>query len=194
MARSEKTDLRQVKSRAALFDALDAMLGETPYGELTVIDLVARAGVGRQTFYRHFTGIDAMLEARLRLDLAEQMAVAQTMATSAPVTIWLERLAAFAFERAAQKPRLYRLILSGQAGDDALRLFRDQIGHMVALAADHPAFAPYTHWPAPLITSFYAGGISALLLSWLEAGTPLPPEEMGRMFVALSGALDRGDA
>ncbi|AEG51402.1 regulatory protein TetR [Sphingobium chlorophenolicum L-1] len=185
MASLNKMDARQIKSRNALFDALDAMLGERRYSDLTILDLVERAGVGRQTFYRHFESIDAMLQEKLRLDLEEQRAIAEATMADGELWSWIERLATFAFERAGQQPQLYRLILSGEAGDKALRLFRMQIAHMMAAVSRRwPASALDGH-DATFVQSFHAGGISALLLSWLESDDPPPPAEMGRMFVRL---------
>lgn len=185
MAGSQKLDARQIRSKNALFSALDAMLGERKYAEITIIDLVERAGIGRQTFYRHFDSIDAMLEERLRTDLAEQMAVARTAMRADEGWAWSARLAAFAFERAGKNPGLYRLILGGEAGDRALRLFRAQIGNMLALSPTLPKPSAGLDANAQFPESFYAGGISALLLRWLETENPPSPEKMGELFVQL---------
>lgn len=185
MAGSRKLDARQIRSKNALFTALDGMLGERSYAEMTIIDLVERAGVGRQTFYRHFDSIDAMLEERLRIDLDEQMTVATADMPDEEGWAWSARVAAFAFERAGQNPRLYRLILSGEAGNRSLHLFRAQIGKMLALAPTLPKSALEPDESSGFFASFYAGGISALLLSWLEADNPPSPARMGEVFVQL---------
>lgn len=60
MARSVQTN-RRVKDRivAALLDLME----EENYSEITVTQIVARAGVARQSYYRNFTSKDGIVEA-----------------------------------------------------------------------------------------------------------------------------------
>lgn len=185
-ATSSRMDARQRKTRLALYAALDALLGERPYAGITVTDLVLRADVGRQTFYRHFDSIDAMLEERLRSDLAEQLAFARQHPASAGHLRWVEAVTAFAFERAGQQPRLYRLILSGQAGSEALKSFGVQIAEIMNIAPALPVGMTGDASSAHFVRSFYAGAISALLLEWVTADNGRTPGDMGALFARLS--------
>jgi AcrR family transcriptional regulator len=55
IARSRpKTDRRILRTRDTLGDALVALMKEKSFDEITVQDLLDRAGVGRATFYVHF--------------------------------------------------------------------------------------------------------------------------------------------
>ncbi|GHE51213.1 hypothetical protein GCM10019059_08060 [Camelimonas fluminis] len=179
-------DARQRKTRHALYEALDALLGERAYRDITVTDLVQRAGVGRQTFYRHFDSIDAMLEQRLSDDLARQLAFADEHAGATSHVRWVEDVTAFAFARASQQRRLYRLILSGQAGSGALTLFAVQIGKMMNIASAQPGFLPEDPEESRFAQSFYAGAVGALMLEWLIADNGRTPEQMGAMYARLS--------
>jgi AcrR family transcriptional regulator len=49
-----KTDRRIVRTRDTLGDALVALMNEKNFDEITVQDLLDRAGVGRSTFYVHY--------------------------------------------------------------------------------------------------------------------------------------------
>jgi AcrR family transcriptional regulator len=49
-----KTDRRIVRTRDTLGDALVALMHEKKFDEITVQDLLDRAGVGRSTFYAHY--------------------------------------------------------------------------------------------------------------------------------------------
>lgn len=61
--------------RERILDAFVEMLLEGPYDDFTVTQLLQRAAVGRATFYSHFAGKEALLEAsvgRLGAALAAQ--------------------------------------------------------------------------------------------------------------------------
>lgn len=48
------TDARVAKSRAKLYEALLALVCEQKFETITVADIVARAGIGYATFFRHY--------------------------------------------------------------------------------------------------------------------------------------------
>lgn len=181
-----RMDARQRKSRHALYAALDALLAERAYTDITVTDLVQRAVVGRQTFYRHFSSIDAMLEQRLASDLADQLRLAREHVASHGHARWVEDLTVYAFERAGQQPRLYRLILSGEAGSGALQSFIEQIGEIMNIAPPHAGRLTDEPGIVRFAQSFYAGAISAMMLEWLIDAKGQTPEEMAALFTRLS--------
>ena len=58
-------DLRAERTRAALLAAFFVVVQEQRYDDITVADLVARAGVSRSAFYAHYAGKDALLAASI---------------------------------------------------------------------------------------------------------------------------------
>lgn len=55
-------DRRQKKTRNAIFEAFIQLLGEGDYTRITVGDIIARADVGRATFYAHFETKEFLLK------------------------------------------------------------------------------------------------------------------------------------
>ena len=49
-----KTDKRIRRTRDTLGDALVELIQEKPFDEITVQQILDRAGVGRSTFYEHY--------------------------------------------------------------------------------------------------------------------------------------------
>ena len=49
-----KTDKRIRRTRDTLGDALVDLIQEKPFDEITVQQILDRAGVGRSTFYEHY--------------------------------------------------------------------------------------------------------------------------------------------
>jgi AcrR family transcriptional regulator len=58
-------DPRVERSTRAVLAAMAQLLPEVPYGELTVQQILDRAGVSRGTFYKHYRGKDDALRASL---------------------------------------------------------------------------------------------------------------------------------
>src|SRR5215218_4986623 len=54
-------DRRIQKTEALLRDALAALIREKPYDDIVVKEILARANVGRSTFYTHFRDKDELL-------------------------------------------------------------------------------------------------------------------------------------
>lgn len=184
-------DPRQRRSRMALFAALDALLAETDAAAIRVSDLAARAGVGRQTFYRHFSGVDDMLRVRLLDDLADQRRLASELSGLDDEDERVRRIVEFAFERVADQPRVYQAILRGEGGASALSLFREQIGSFLA---DGPDAGAHDRGPASYeayVASFHAGAIGAMLSHWLEAGREPDIATMGEFFLRMAKSQPR---
>lgn len=59
-------DKRVERTREALFGAFFEIVLSIPYDAIKVEDIVARAGVGRSTFYEHFSGKDEILAASVK--------------------------------------------------------------------------------------------------------------------------------
>ena len=59
----DNRDPRAVRSRQALTDAFLKLLEAKPLQQVSIRDIVARAGVGYTTFFRHHAGKEALLDA-----------------------------------------------------------------------------------------------------------------------------------
>ncbi|MFT3757196.1 MAG: TetR/AcrR family transcriptional regulator [Pseudoxanthomonas sp.] len=179
-------DARQRKTREALFNALEALLEEADYADITVSKLARRADVGRPTFYRHFESVDAMLEEQLRDGLDEQLTLSRANVPNLQAHSWMELAATHAFSRAQDRPRLFQLALAGAAGNRALQLFQAQIETLMDEVAACPGFVEVDSRTRPHQSAFYAGAIFGMLKDWLDKGMPQTPEEMGVIFASLT--------
>lgn len=60
-----RSDVRRQRTRQALLGAFFVLVLQRRYHEVRIDDILAKAGVGRSTFYEHFANKDALLAASL---------------------------------------------------------------------------------------------------------------------------------
>ena len=174
------TDLRIEKTQLALFAALDDLLSEKPFSEITVSDLSRRAGIGRQTFYRHYDSIGDMIDKRFQKRREEQLSVARQSLEDHED--WQLPILRFAFENIAAEPHIARAILCGDAGPNALTNFRDQIIALQEIAP-HNQFETANPELQRFVAPFHAGALVAVLLEWIDAGCIPDAQAMSQFMV-----------
>ena len=88
-------DRRVRRTRGLLHGALASLIHEKPYDDIVVKEILARADVGRSTFYAHFRDKDELLAEGIR-DLLREAGSAAPPATRK--TEWVLRFSAPLFE------------------------------------------------------------------------------------------------
>jgi AcrR family transcriptional regulator len=180
-ARTHSADPRAERVRTLLRDAAFALAHERPVDEITVGDLVARAGVSRQVFYQHFSDRDDAV--------STAFAVAFTAAVAdidGDARARITRL----FEFAAEHRAMYRNVVPSAVTQRVVAAFRAELlpaceeiaaqgMRMVGAVADIPQDA---------VSRFLVGGFQEVLRSWME--DPDATDLRGRV----TAALDTVDA
>jgi AcrR family transcriptional regulator len=171
-------DRRVRKSRRQLRDALVNLILEGGWDEVSVIDVCARADVGRSTFYLHFADKEDLLLSGFD-ELHEALNVSGARAAGS-----------FAFvapllEHAKANTRLMRAVAGRKSGQAVQRRFRDVLNALVGaeLAALEVSAAL-----RPRLARFLTGGLVELLLDWLESPKSLEPGSLAALFRRLSEA------
>ena len=82
MGHHHDTDRRVRKTRTQLHDALASLVHEKPYDDIVVKEILARADVGRSTFYAHYRDKDELLERGIRDMLCIDSAQSSARGTS----------------------------------------------------------------------------------------------------------------
>jgi AcrR family transcriptional regulator len=90
-------DPRVERSRRVILEAVLTELGEVGYGALTIESVAARAGVGKSTIYRHWSGKLALVEDAFRT-LKAQALVPEAGTLRERVTGFLEQVASLVEE------------------------------------------------------------------------------------------------
>ncbi|NGY04993.1 TetR/AcrR family transcriptional regulator [Solimonas terrae] len=169
---STARDARAIRTREALRAAMLELLESKPLEQISIRDIVAAAGIGYTTFFRHHPTKEALLdelaaeEIRRLVDLTlPVMDAGSEMAASIAVCAYVD-------ERRA----LWTTLLTGGAAA-ALREEFLRIAQDLATVRSQPGDWP----PVEVATRLLVGGTIELLAWWLRQPEPLPGSEIARI-------------
>lgn len=159
--RTHSADPRAERVRTLLRDAAFALAHERPVDEITVGDLVTRAGVSRQVFYRHFTDRDDAVATAFAVAFSAAAADIQGDAR-ARVT------ALFAF--AAEHRAMYRNVVPSAVTQRVVTAFRDELlpACQEIAAQGMRVVGPIADVGQDAVSRFLVGGFQEVLRSWME--------------------------
>lgn len=160
-ARTHSADPRAERVRTLLRNAAFALAHERPVDELTVADLVARAGVSRQVFYQHFSDRDDAIATAIATAFA---------AAAADITGDARARIIALFDFAAEHRAAYRNVVPSAVTLRVVAAFRAEllpaceeiaargtqvVGHIADVQPD-------------AVSRFLVGGFQEVLRSWME--------------------------
>ncbi|QIS16777.1 MULTISPECIES: TetR/AcrR family transcriptional regulator [Nocardia] len=174
-------DRRVHRTRSVLHRALIELMLERGYDRITVRDILARADVGRSTFYAHFRDKDDLLLVSSTEYLRAAVAAARSERASA------EPLAPIAtlFRLAAEHPEVYRALLGRKSSGVLLRATQRMVAEILTeqltgrLGLDEAELAS--------TITFLAWGVVGLLGAIAEADPPITADQAYERFVQLVG-------
>lgn len=184
-SRGRSSDPRAERVRISLREAALALAQEQPVDTLSVGDIVARADVSRQVFYRHYRDRDHVVATAF--DHAFDRAFGAAPVDS-DADARLRILDLFGF--AAAHPRLCRNVVPSTVHQHVLVTYRDALYVPCEQIAGQgmAVLDAVTSLPAEAVTRFLVGGLVEVLRSWMEDpdATDLPAR--------VRAALDTVDA
>ena len=181
-------DRRVERTRRMLLDSLKMLMMERGYERMTIQNILDHAGVGRATFYAHFSSKDQLLEESidgLRGWLLQQspMQPPRPLGFSFPFFAHLD-----------SHRSIYRMTV-GRRGEVTVgrmirRMLRDLIRDDLAQRAGPAGNAP----PTELVAEFIVGALWSTVVWWMTNETAMPAEAVDRafrdlVFTGLPGAV-----
>ncbi len=170
---------RNDATRRAIVEALLALLQEKRFSEISVTDIVARAGVARMSYYRNFESKEQVIEAYIDglheslLAGGAQAGAGKPLEASSPDILesraLVERFTHSLRRMLAERENVLALVRAGFA----TTLQRMMDGYLEERLGDMPAasverFGLY----------FASGALLNVLVQWLEQGARESPEEL----------------
>ncbi|MEO6525473.1 MAG: helix-turn-helix domain-containing protein [Gemmatimonadaceae bacterium] len=184
MSRPSATDRRVRRTEKHLGDALVGLLHEKPYESIAVKEILARANVGRSTFYAHFSGKDELLASEIRNMLGLSATHAPEPASRA------ERVLAFArpiLER-IDRDRVRSSAAVGQEQHTVHGQVERLIAELVAVELKRlgmSADVAGSTLPRDLLARHVAATFVRMLAWWGESGHAVSAADVERRFRAL---------
>lgn len=178
-SRKQKTiDRRTRRTRGKVNGALVDLIKEKRFDDITVQNLIDRAGVGRSTFYSHFRDKEDAFERQwegLNRHLAEQIKWDKAGSDSFfPVVMFFQHL--------QEAQTFYRgLVRSGKA-DAMFKSGVDYLGQNIEAELNQRLKSRKLTIPIPVLSNYLAREFFGLLKWWLDAAMPYTPEAMDVMF------------
>ena len=157
------------------------LLGRRAYGNIRVSDITKKAGVGRATFYAHYSSKDDLLSSQFRRIVAP-MIVAQRH-DLCPLD------ATALFGHVTTSPQIYRALMGPGAGR-APRILRECIEQRVLQALPELASqtaADSSHIQKAITIRFVATSLLAVIECWVENKACEPPQGLQAVFSKLVG-------
>jgi AcrR family transcriptional regulator len=174
-----KPDARVQRTRDQLGTALIQLIVEKPINDVTVQDVLDRAGVGRSTFYLHFRDKDDLLVSQLEMFL-------EFMSTSLSVRKdKSNRVAPVAemFQHIGNQNKLYRVLSDSSHLKDFFDLAEGYFARGIERRLKESGrFAKLPPRELAARASALSGSLLSLLRWWLDRGEKESPKEMDEMF------------
>jgi AcrR family transcriptional regulator len=187
-------DRRVRRTRRALREAMQDLMAEKGYEQVTIEELTERADIGRTTFYLHYSAKQDLLLEQFD-ELLDQL-VGQL--SDIPLSSWSQqgkvlptgkhpgRPISMIFEHAAANEDLYRIVLQGEGVDQVSERLQTMMTNAVNAYLHHKLGDEREkmtlEFPVDLFGNYFAGAMLGVIKWWLEAGRPYTEEEMEDIF------------
>lgn len=187
-------DRRVRRTRRALREAMQDLMAEKGYEQVTIEELTERADIGRTTFYLHYSAKQDLLLEQFD-ELLDQL-VGQL--SDIPLSSWSQqgnllstekhpgRPISMIFEHAAANEDLYRIVLQGEGVDQVSERLQTMMTNAVNVYLHHKLGDEREkmtlEFPVDLFGNYFAGAMLGVIKWWLEAGRPYTEEEMEDIF------------
>ncbi len=179
VALKKREDARVRRTRDALGDALVTLMQEKPFDTITVQDVLDRAGVGRSTFYSHYSDKDDLL-----MSDAEEFfeAVSMLLSERGDTTDRVFPVREF-FGHITEAKQFVDALVSAGKFNDNMELARGMFARGIEKRlAELPRGQSIPESDRPAIAFAHAGALLALLTWWIDRGMKQTPAEMDQLF------------
>ncbi len=182
-----KPDRRIARTQELLRRSLLCLIQEKGFESISVQEIIDRANVGRATFYAHFDNKEHLLLSGFE-ELRSQLKSCQSKPGNMRGDMQ-DRVLAFShalFEHVDEYRKIFRAMVGKESGAMVQRTLQKLLLDLIREEVELSPSRKETAIPSEALAQFIAGGLFGLLLWWLNARSPIPVENMNRLFRQLA--------
>ena len=181
MQKVKSEDLRVRKTRHAIHQAIQDMICEMDYDQMTIKELASRAHINRKTFYLHYNGLDDLLT-ELQEEIALQFIKQNVSYDNMHDICSLIRIF---FENAARLPLLHERLLCSGSYQPVWEKINQRIMNY-RRETNRGAF-DLNEYEENLVFAYFGANSTLLYRQWVADGKKLPLEDLIAMAIRLIG-------
>lgn len=176
---AKPADRRAARTRAQIDGAFVMLLHHRSYDNMRVSDITKKAGVGRATFYAHFTSKDDLLRSQLHRLVLPMLRVQP----NEPFLMDCRRF----FEHIGTAPHIYKALIGGRERS-GVRVIREAFEQHLESALTTTSRGIDSTIPQQLVKRFVVSTLLGVVAHTLNSGCETAAGEMQRMFQKLVGS------
>lgn len=183
-----KKDLRALKTRQALFNALITLATERHYTAITVSELTKVAQINRATFYKHFTSMQDLAMAFVEAEIKTLFHIMEPMASIRYRPGYERQMLTLVLKHIASRQHIYHLLMVKKHIPEFTARFMEVMRtRMVEHPQNHQQQRFLTLHIEPTIGSWYGSAALVGTISlWLDEGLPYTPEFLAEQIMRLN--------
>ncbi|MCU1263080.1 MAG: transcriptional regulator, TetR family [Bryobacterales bacterium] len=171
-------DKRVERTRLQLDAAFVELLHRRSYDSIRVSDIAKKAGVGRATYYAHYSSKHDLLRSQFGRIVAPMLVL--TREGTCPVD------GTHLFAHVQTAPRLYKALMGGRETSGGARVLRECFDQRIEQLLRRAGGLAKFPIPTPMITRFVASSLLAVIEWWVENGARESPRELQAIFRQLA--------
>lgn len=164
----KKIDLRIVKTKKSLYEALLSLMEQEAFEEIKVSEICTLAMVNRSTFYAHFedkyTLLDALIK-DLKEELSEELEKNHNISNTKEYYMEVIRLL---LDHVEEQERFYMPILVHNRNSIAMDMIYDTLNEDITKRMEIERLNPYKDVPSEFVSRFYLGAVFNLGMEWIK--------------------------
>lgn len=171
-------DLRVIKTKKSLYDALLYLMGEHPFEEIKVSEICERAMANRSTFYAHFEDKYALLSSLifdLKAGLIEALDQNEEITNSKEYYL---KCLYLLFEHMESNREIYSALIVNNRNSIAMDMIYDTLLEDITKRMNEIGNEKKHKIPADFVTHFYLGAIFQIGMKWIQSKNYYSKEEI----------------
>lgn len=176
--REMKKDLRIVRTKKFLYEALIVLLKEKPFEEIKVSDICEKALINRSTFYAHYSDKYDLLDSFIKdvkLSLKEELEKNKNITNTKEY--YLEMLRIF-FVHVDMRKDFYSAIIVNNQNSIVTDMIFSALNEDIQKRIEEDRDLLKKKIPSDIVVSFYLGAVFNIGIDWLKNPSKYTTEEL----------------